>query len=135
MIDGDLYFSSVTGHLPRLTATAPADFEAKARGAAQDFEAMFLRILLTEMRSTVVKGGLFGKGLAADIYEDMMFAEVADTLAAAKPGTGVKDVIFDAIMKSDSVKNRPESADNVSVPQSALGGAVADSAKWTGTAG
>lgn len=108
--------------------------EKKAMDAARDFEAMFLRILLSEMRSTVVKSGLFGKGLATDIYEDMLFSQIADTLAAAKPGTGVKETIYNAIIRSESVKNRPDSADNSGVPQSPYG-VVAEPADLTGAAG
>ncbi len=108
--------------------------EKKAMDAARDFEALFLRILLSEMRSTVVKSGLFGKGLATDIYEDMLFSQIADTLAAAKPGTGVKETIYNAIISAESVKYRPDSADNSGVPQSPYG-VIAESAELTGAAG
>ena len=96
---------------PAASSSSGTAHERRAEAAAQDFEALFLRILLSQMRSTVVKSGLFGKGLATDIYEEMFFSQIADTLAASKPGTGVKDIVFQAIMNAQPVKNAPDSAD------------------------
>jgi peptidoglycan hydrolase FlgJ len=71
----------------------------KALNTAQDFEAIFLRILLGSMRNASMKSGLFGDNLASNVYEDMFFSETADLMAHSKPGIGLADIIYQDIIR------------------------------------
>ncbi|MBT4485147.1 MAG: hypothetical protein HOC71_15890 [Candidatus Latescibacteria bacterium] len=53
----------------------------KLRKAARGFEAIFIRQLLSIMRSTTSDGGMFGKGSVGEIYGDMMDNALAETLS------------------------------------------------------
>lgn len=80
------------------TEASDAD-KKKARETAEDFEAVFLRILFNSMRDATMKGGLFGDNLASDVYNDMFYSEVADLMAHSKPGLGLADVIYQDIIR------------------------------------
>lgn len=55
--------------------------------AARQFEALFARILLKAMRSSVPQGTLLGAGRAGEIFTDLLDARWAD--AVARRGLGL----------------------------------------------
>ena len=77
----------------RATETGGARGDAPAAGAnavdtsdplyraATEFEALFVKQMLSAMRKTVPKGGLLQGGLAKDIFEDMLYDEYAKQIA------------------------------------------------------
>ena len=66
----------------------------KLREASQDFEAIFIKMMLDAMRKTVPKGGIIDGGMAEEIFEDLLYEERAKTMA--KTGSlGLADLIYD----------------------------------------
>jgi len=67
--------------------------EAKLHKACQDFEALMLKQLLTTMRKSVPKDGLFKTGYAEDMYNSMHDDELAKNIAHGK-GVGIADILY-----------------------------------------
>ena len=65
----------------------------KLRKAARGFEAIFIRQLLSIMRSTISEGGMFGKGAVGEIYGDMMDNALAETLSE-RSVLGLSDSLY-----------------------------------------
>ncbi|MEN9835490.1 MAG: peptidoglycan hydrolase FlgJ, partial [Pseudomonadota bacterium] len=55
---------------------------ATIKKAAEDFESLFLNIVLKSMRDTVQKSGLIDGGNAEDIYKSLLDDEYAKMMAA-----------------------------------------------------
>lgn len=82
---------------PDLSNLSSAD-KAKAKDAAQDFEAFFLSRMMESMFEGVSTDGMFGGGEAEKIYRSLLLDEYGKEMA--KLGTvGVKDYVMDAILK------------------------------------
>ena len=47
----------------------------------QEFEAIFVKMMLKEMKNSVLKTGLIDGGYAEDIFEDMLYDEYAKKMA------------------------------------------------------
>jgi flagellar protein FlgJ len=82
----DARFGSLSGRLETLRETAAAaspedmaKLQADLHQAAQDFEAMFLNLLLKEMRPE--EGGLFGDNLGSDIYQELFDEELSKLMS------------------------------------------------------
>lgn len=71
----------------------------EVRGVAEDFESLFLGIVLKSMRQTVQKSGLLDGGNAEDIYASMLDDEYAKTMAAQRH-TGIADNIEEFLLRS-----------------------------------
>jgi Rod binding domain-containing protein len=65
----------------------------RLREACSEFEALFINLLLKELRATVGKSGLMDGGQAEEIYTGMMDTEMARDLAA-KGGIGLADILY-----------------------------------------
>lgn len=70
--------------------------EAKLRKACKDFEAILMKQMLTTMRKSIPKGGLFQEGYANDMYQSMYDDELAKNMAQGK-GTGVADILYNQL--------------------------------------
>ena len=58
--------------------------DAKLQKVAQDFEAMFVNIMLKEMRKTVPKGGLLSDDAGSKIYRELMDTALSEAIAKSK---------------------------------------------------
>ncbi|WP_010628982.1 flagellar assembly peptidoglycan hydrolase FlgJ [Halomonas sp. KM-1] len=74
--------------LERLKHTARNDEAAGLRGAAQQFEALFLQMMLKSMRDTIPSGGLLDSQ-QTEFYQSMMDQQWAQTMAGR--GIGLAD--------------------------------------------
>ena len=79
----------LSGEVERLSATWGAlkkpegsDSAEAVKKAAQEFESLFVNYLIKTMQDTVGESGLFGQGLGAESYRDMMFQELSRRLTA-----------------------------------------------------
>lgn len=70
--------------------------EAKLRKSCKDFEAIILKQMLTTMRKSVPKSGLFNSSFADDIYQSMSDEELANNLAHNK-GMGLGDTLYNQL--------------------------------------
>ncbi len=78
-------------------STNPIDL-AKAREAAQEFEAVFLAQLVTHMFAGVGTDSIFGGGPGEDIFRSVMFREYGKVLAQSG-GIGVADSVMREILR------------------------------------
>ena len=65
-----------TGNKP-----APEETDKKLMDLCYDMEAMFVGNMLKSMRKTIIENDFFGKSLAKDIFQDMLYDEYAQSMA------------------------------------------------------
>lgn len=64
--------------------------------ACQQFESLFVHMMLKEMRSTVPDGGFIEKGQGTKIFEDMYDQEIAKNISKSKnQGIGLAKMIYE----------------------------------------
>ena len=73
--------------------------KAKLLKASKDFEGILVKEILKSMRSTLTNGGMFGTGIAGEIYSDMMDDAVASKIAG-RGDMGLADIIYKQMVKS-----------------------------------
>jgi flagellar protein FlgJ len=59
----------------------PKEPDKKLMDVCYDMEAMFVGNMLKSMRKTVMENDFFGKSLAKDIFQDMLYEEYAKLMA------------------------------------------------------
>jgi Rod binding domain-containing protein len=87
--------------LSRLEETDGAMRDAKLRRdklkkATQDFESIFIKQMLSQMRKAGGESGLFGKSQQAQFYQDMMDETVASHLSKAG-GIGLAKILYQRV--------------------------------------
>lgn len=75
--------------------------QEKLREACQDFEAIFIKQMLDAMRDTVGKTNLFGRNMAEDIFEDMLYDEYAKEMAK-NTDLGISEMMFTQLSKNNT---------------------------------
>ncbi len=60
---------------------APKETDKKLMDLCYDMEAMFVGNMLKSMRKTIIENDFFGKSLAKDIFQDMLYDEYAKLMA------------------------------------------------------
>lgn len=88
--------------------SAPQSKEAKnlarAKEAAEDFEAFFMTRMMESMYEGVSTDGMFGGGHAEKIYRSMLLTEYGKLMA--KTGTiGISDSIMDSIIQMQEAQS------------------------------
>lgn len=79
---------------PQSEIRDPKSAEAdRLRQTAQEFEGVFLGLLLKSMRSSVGSGGLFKEGTDTQVYREMFDQEIGRGLARAG-GIGLAEMIL-----------------------------------------
>lgn len=68
--------------------------------ACQDFEAIFVHMLLKSMRSTVEDSGLIEKSTAREIFEDMQDQELASHLSKESNGIGIAKMLYEQMKRN-----------------------------------
>ena len=81
--------ASLTAGAPKSAPTA----QAKARAAAQDFEAVFLNAMFSEMFTGVDGEGPFGGGAGAGVWRSFLTDEYAKSFSRAG-GIGLADDVY-----------------------------------------
>jgi len=72
--------------------------EQTLRTAAQEFEGMFVNLLLKSMRSTVMESDLVENKGEMNTYRDLLDQEMSKNLGSGPNGIGVADMIIDRYM-------------------------------------
>jgi flagellar protein FlgJ len=83
------------------SAEQKAAEDAKLREACQGFEAMFLGIVLKEMRDTVPKDELFGESNEKEIMQSMLDEARVQEMAKAG-GMGLGDMLYEQLKREQS---------------------------------
>jgi len=81
---------------PQLTealANVPAATQKKIRGQAQDFEAMFLNSMFSQMTSSIKGEGPFGDTVGTGVWRSMLTDEYSKSFAKAR-GVGISNDVF-----------------------------------------
>lgn len=63
------------------------------KNACADFEAIFIKQMLDAMRKTVDKSDVVERGMAEDIFEDMLYQEYAKAMAQTA-NLGIADMMY-----------------------------------------
>jgi peptidoglycan hydrolase FlgJ len=69
------------------------DKGSKLYEQAQEFESLFVKMMLSEMKKTVNKAGLMDGGMAEDIFSDMLYDEYAKSMSK-NAGLGLADQVY-----------------------------------------
>ena len=67
--------------------------KAELKKACEQFEAVFLKYLLKEMRKTVPNGGLFGNSLSFNIFQSLYDDTLSEELSRNK-GIGIAEELY-----------------------------------------
>ncbi|TWH45353.1 rod-binding protein [Sporomusa sp. KB1] len=81
------------------TATATTGEDAKLKAACRDMEAVFLNMMMTRMRATVPKDGLFGNSQEEQMLTSMLDTELTKNMAQAG-GMGLADMLYRQLSKT-----------------------------------
>ena len=76
----------------------------KLMGVCQQFESVFLNMMLKQMRSTVIDGGLTEKSQARDIFESMQDEKLAEEISKGK-GIGLAQYLYKQMQRQIVVKD------------------------------
>jgi Rod binding domain-containing protein len=91
---------------PAAALTTPKNpLAAKARGAAQDFEAVFLNSMFSEMFAGLDGDGPFGGSKATGIWRSFLTDEYSRSFAKAG-GIGLSDHVYRALMAQQEAKGK-----------------------------
>ncbi|MGE4543803.1 MAG: rod-binding protein [Pedobacter sp.] len=80
-------------------ASSKKDEAAGLRKSCQDFEAVMLKTMLKEMRSTVPKDGLLDEGSDREMFQDLMDQEVAVQMSRNQ-GIGIAESLYKQLSKN-----------------------------------
>ena len=74
--------------------------DADIRKVAEDFEAIFIRILLKELRNTIPQSDYFPQSIEQDIYFDMIDKNLADELSK-RQALGIAEMVYKEMSGKD----------------------------------
>jgi flagellar protein FlgJ len=100
--------------LAELRASADPKQAGEIQKVAEEFESLFLNIVLKSMRDTVQKSGLIDGGNAENIYQSMLDDEYAKTMATQRH-TGLADNIESFLLTA--VQGMRQASENAGKPQ------------------
>ena len=86
------------GGQPQNISSNKKDEAAGLRKSCQDFEAIMLKTMLKEMRSTVPKDGLLDEGSDREMFQDLMDQEVAVQMSRNQ-GIGIAESLYKQLSK------------------------------------
>lgn len=92
---------SEAGYLSMLCQRDPsmrgADNAEKLKRVSEQFEAVFVRQILKEMRDSVLKSTLFGDGMAGQTFQEMYDDHLAESITKAG-GLGLGKVLYESLV-------------------------------------
>ena len=77
----------------KLNSPGTAADSTALKKACADFEAIFIKQMLDSMRKTVDKSDVVERGMAEDIFEDMLYQEYAKAMAQTA-NLGIADMMY-----------------------------------------
>jgi flagellar protein FlgJ len=96
--------------------TAAAKTDAKLKAACKDMEALFMNLLLTQMRQTVPKDGLIPDSSATDIMQSMLDTETTKTMAKGR-GMGLGDMLYKQLARLEQGASTPKTTNTTKTAQ------------------
>ena len=95
--------------LDEIKVLGQTDKDAALRQATEQFEALFVQMMLKTMRTTVGESS-FTSGNGIKTFQDMQDTEMAKRIAA-QGGLGLTDQIIESVMRQAGVKSDAEATD------------------------
>ncbi len=92
----------------RLQHTARVDPEAGVNGAAQQFEALFIQMMMKSMRDATPSSGLMNSS-ATDTYQSMLDQQWSQVMASR--GMGLADVLVEQLERQGAISKAQPNAD------------------------
>lgn len=80
----------------------------QAKKVSQDFEALFVGMMMKSMRSTVAKDTLTGGGHGEEVYRSLLDQEYANASVKRGGGLGLAKVLEKDIIRQESRKVAPK---------------------------
>ncbi|MDD2366564.1 MAG: rod-binding protein [Desulfuromonadaceae bacterium] len=80
----------------------------QAKKVSQDFEALFVGMMMKSMRSTVAKDNLTGGGHGEEVYRSMLDQEYANISVKQGRGLGIAKIIEKDIIRQESSRVVPK---------------------------
>ena len=80
----------------------------QAKKVSQDFEALFVGMMMKSMRSTVGKDTLTGGGHGEEVYRSMLDQAYADASVKRGGGLGIAKIIEKDIIRQENRKVAPQ---------------------------
>lgn len=80
--------------------------DRKLREAAADFEAIFLSMMLSQMRKSIPKSGLWDGGQGERIFQELLDHEYARRASLRGEGLGIGRMVYEALKPPSSVDVR-----------------------------
>lgn len=96
-----------SGFQTKLVAAMSDKDEGSLKEACQQFEAVFLNMMLRSMRATVPKSDLFGADQGKEFFESMLDQKLSENMAKAG-GTGLADMLYKQLSTQVSAAKRKE---------------------------
>jgi peptidoglycan hydrolase FlgJ len=103
---------SINGLGPAMNNQAPnkpkaQNEQGKLEKACNDFESLFVKYMMQQMRETIPQNGLFGHSQAEKIYTGMLDDEVAKSVSHGR-GLGLAKAMYEqmAAMQSDESRKK-----------------------------
>jgi flagellar protein FlgJ len=95
---GHLAYNRVSGgnatqRAQQLTRQAGGAEDQRLRDVCEQFEAIFVKLMLTSMRNTVEKSGLVDGGMAEEVFEDMLYDEYSGSIAKTTR-LGISEMLY-----------------------------------------
>jgi len=87
-------------------AGAAKDVRAKARAQAEDFEAVFLNSMFSEMMTGIDGEGPFGGGTGVSVWRSFLTEEYAKSYAKAG-GIGLADDVYRSLIQQQEASLKP----------------------------
>ena len=84
---------SLQGSGAKVVNKAAIDRQSKLYEQCQEFESIFVQMMLKEMRATVNKSDMLDGGYAEEIFEDMLYQERAKSMTQ-NAGFGLADQMY-----------------------------------------
>lgn len=98
------------------TVREEAGLSLREKKAFQDFEKMFVHMMLKEMRKTINAGSMSEKSHATKMYEEMMDEAMAEQMAASSQLGVAKDLAN--TLESDRLRQKLQSTESLNTTQS-----------------
>lgn len=86
----------------KLTSAYTEKDDAKLKETCQEFESLFINMMMKEMRKTVPESELLSSSFATDTYQEMLDEEISKS-ASKGNGIGIADAMYKQI--SAKLKN------------------------------
>ena len=93
-------FSKILTNIKQNTTDNKQTKDTKLKSACQDFESVFLNMILKDMRNTIPKDSLYDDTSAEDTFQGMLDEQYSKEMA--KKGTGLADMMYKQLSRDNN---------------------------------